>query len=241
MDFKGKALELYNEKHSKEYRRGDELAIQYASHKHYCNLLQDISISFNYKISVLDVGCGTGRYFHCLKNAKHLLGIDISLHMLKQAFNPVKKEDLDVENIELLCGDILDINISNQSFDFIYSIGVLGEYSPFNLYLCNKLFELIKPYGKLFINIVDIHSRIQRIWKERPNLKRRILNKAFPFLPSEIKKYLNNKLSSFYMRKKEIEKILIESNFAKYRISRYEHPTKSRWQGAHYDCLAFKE
>lgn len=240
MHFKDEMIDMYNEQHSKEYRNGDESAIQYGSRKHYCNLLQEISVSFDYKISVLDVGCGTGRYFHCLRNVKKLIGLDISFHMLKQALNPVKKKEIDVANLELLCGDIFNISISSQFFDFIYSIGVLGEYSPFNPYICNKLFDLLKPYGKLFITIVDINSRMQHLENELPNLKRRILAKTFPFLPSKIKKYFNRNLSSLYMTDKEIIDILKRSAFTKHEISKYKNPTGSGWQGTHYDCLAFK-
>jgi len=240
MDLKDKVRDLYNEQHSKEYRNSDESAIQYGSRKHYCNVLRKISISFDHRISVLDVGCGTGRYFHCIKNVKQLVGVDISPHMLKKANNPVKKEEIAIANIELLCGDIFDINISKQHFDFIYSIGVLGEYSPFNLYICNKLFDHLKPKGTLLVTIVDIYSRMQYFGNELPNLNRQILNKFFPFLPSKLKKILNRKLSSFYLTEKEIEEILKESAFTEYKISWYKHPIDSGWQGAHYDCLAFK-
>ncbi len=241
MDCEHEVRDFYDEKHSKTYRNEDELVIQYGSRVHYCDVLREISGSFGHEISVLDVGCGTGRYFHCLTSVKKLLGIDISSYMLEKARDPVKKEEIDVGDIELLCGDIFDTNISNRLFDFIYSTGVLGECSPFNLCICNKLFELLKPNGKLFFTVTDTHSRMQDLGDEQSNIGMRALRKFFPILPLISRRYVNRRLSSFYMTKEEIEEILKKSAFAKCEVERYEHPTGSGWQGAHYDCLAFKE
>ena len=42
-------------------------------------------------LRVLDLGCGTGRYFHCLNNISCLVGIDISPDMLEVAARVCRK------------------------------------------------------------------------------------------------------------------------------------------------------
>src|ERR1041385_9228822 len=72
------------------YREDDEVEVTTENHRHYCEMLREITTSFDRPISVLDVGCGTGRYFHCLKNVDLLIGLDISPEMLKAAESPVR-------------------------------------------------------------------------------------------------------------------------------------------------------
>jgi len=153
----------YDETGARYYRESEEKSIQYGSRKHYCGILKDLSASFERRISVLDVGCGTGRYFHCLQNVERLLGLDISQSMLDQAMNPVKKDEIRIGEISLSCADIFEVSLPPGSYDLIFSIGVLGEDAPFNLQLCNKLHSLLTRGGRLFITIADIHSRFQRL------------------------------------------------------------------------------
>jgi len=79
----------YDQEYSERYRESEKLGIHNEENKRMCRILKNISHSFGYKISVLDLGCGTGRYFHCLQNVERLTGIDISPHMLREALNPV--------------------------------------------------------------------------------------------------------------------------------------------------------
>jgi len=44
--------------------------------------------------------------FHCLKNTKKLVGVDVSPDMLAEAKEPIGKESLGSQEIELLLGDI---------------------------------------------------------------------------------------------------------------------------------------
>lgn len=222
---------LYNHLKAKKYRESDKKESE--DHKHRCNILLKISLSFGHKISILDLGCGTGRYFHCLKNTERLVGIDISSHMLEEAHNPVRKEEIKIDHIDLMCANIFGVVLPLQSFDFIYSIGVLGEHSPFNLHICNKLFDLLKPNGVLFFTIVDISSA---------SFKRRISDAIYPLLPSVLKKYFEKKISkrlkSFYMTYKKLKEIMESSQFIHYKITKYV--PISGWKGAHYEVYCQK-
>jgi ubiquinone/menaquinone biosynthesis C-methylase UbiE len=200
--------------------------------------VRELSNGFGKKINVLDIGCGTGRYFHCLRNVKRLVGIDISAPMLELARDPVKSKKLDIEDIELRCGDIYSLELPDQSFDLIYSIGVVGEYSPINNVLLDKFSRLLVPQGRLFFTVVDVYSRFQMPENKQASFMRRALRKLFPLLPPFAKKSLNRALSSFYMTDRELISLLRKSQFATFKASRFEHP--SGWQGTHLDCLAEK-
>jgi ubiquinone/menaquinone biosynthesis C-methylase UbiE len=223
---------------SVQYRAGDERAASHGSRQHYCEILRELSAGFGHKISVLDVGCGTGRYFHCLRKVRRLVGTDISPHMLEQARSPVNSNELDIEKVDLLCADAGSLEFADESFDFIYSIGVVGEYTPINSVLLDNLYRLLAPKGKLFFTAVDVHSRLPMPEGTEPSLTRRVLRKVFPVLPSFARKALNRALSSFYVTERELTRLQRGSQFATFSISRYEHP--SGWRGTHFDCLAEK-
>jgi SAM-dependent methyltransferase len=146
---------FHDQKRSRTYREDDESAVLTDRHQRLNNVLRDLSSSFGHDISVLDLGCGTGRYFHCVSNARRLTGIDISLHMLKEARNPVRREQITCKHIDLICGDISELAIAHESFDFIYSIGVFIRPSSFGPLMCDQLFNLVKPGGRIFITLAD--------------------------------------------------------------------------------------
>ena len=225
---------LYNRSCSKGYRESDNLVVTTEDHAHFRNLLQSLTTSFNQEISVLDIGCGTGRYFHCLSNTKNLVEIDISPFMLEDARNPVLNEEVTVKNIDLCCGNVFDIELPEHSFDFIYSIGVLGEYSPFDLFICNKVYNLLKEKGIFFFTVVDINSKAK-------TLKRKVAECICPVLPSFARKRLETRLHSFYMTLKELENIMNNSYFSEYKINRHVCGLPKLWSGAHYECIAQKK
>src|SRR5438067_12111093 len=85
-----------------QYRRDDEVEVLSENHKRLTHSLQQICRSFQYPITVLEAGCGTGRYFHCLANVQSLTGIDISEEMLAAAADPVLKDEITIGEIRLL-------------------------------------------------------------------------------------------------------------------------------------------
>ena len=162
-----------------------------------------------------------------------IIGIDISTYMLEQAANPIRKEDIKTTKIDLLCGNIFEIDLPMQSFDFIYSLGVLGERSPFDQFICNKLYNLLKPNGKLYFSVEDIAS------KKNKSLKRTIVKIMYPLLPTIFQKKFNERWKGFSMSHEELKGIMEHSDFVDYEISRHLS-TAPKWKGAHYLCLAKK-
>ncbi len=119
----------------------------------------------NGKTNVLELGCGTGRYFDFITNVEKLVGVDISDDMLKIASEKIKSMPELAAVTELIQSDI-DNYSTNEKFDFIYSIGTLGEYCGFTLPTFEKMLLLLKPSGFLFFTLVDAGSFVndEYIW-----------------------------------------------------------------------------
>jgi len=80
------------------------------------------------RLRILDLGCGAGRYFHCLQNVALLVGIDISPDMLLVADRVCRElATLTGTLCVMLEADLQSVQFTPNSFDFIYSIGVLGD------------------------------------------------------------------------------------------------------------------
>jgi len=147
---------FYSPSRVKEYPLGSPSSDQYAIYKenieHGCTRV-------NGKVTVLEIGCGTGRYFHFLKNIETLVGVDISELMLERAKGNLKNMPGLGDHSRLIQNSIEELEIDDK-FDFIYSIGTLGEYCLFNVSLLNKIVGLLKPGGFLFFTIVDSESYV---------------------------------------------------------------------------------
>ena len=226
---------LYNKSYSKGYRESDTQAITSETHEHNCNILRSIATSFDHKISVLDIGCGTGRYFYCLDNVKNLAGIDVSPFMIEEAKNPVLQEEITIENIELRCANISDAELPENSFDFVYSLGVLGEHSQFDLLICNRICSLLNETGIFYFTVVDINPSLQA-----KSTKRKIAEFIYPLFPSFMKKIIDKRWQTFYMAQQELEDIMSSSSFAEYSINRHIS-NAPKWTGAHFECIAHKK
>ena len=70
----------------------------------------------------MDLGCGTGRWIkHIAPKVNKIIAVDPSLKALKQAKMNLNK----YKNVEYLNSNVFDLNIKNNSLDFVYSLGVL--------------------------------------------------------------------------------------------------------------------
>jgi len=147
--------EYYPKKKADRYKETDFSEKNKKARKHRDKIIFDICNSFNKEIDVLDVGCGSGRYFHAVRNFRKLVGIDVNHFMLEYAENPALMDKSSLSKIYLIKGDIYHTDLGSELYDFIYSIGVLGEHSPFTRYICDKIFDAMKIGGKFFITIAD--------------------------------------------------------------------------------------
>lgn len=226
-----KTVSLYNKDYSENYRHFDEQFADMPDYKHFVPLLKQITASFNRPIKVMEVGCGTGRYFHALQNTEELTGIDISAHMLEMAKTPLKSNEVNIPLINLIEGSVFEHDFGKEKFDFIYSIGVLGEHAPFTKQICEKLYNLLNEDGILYFTVVDID--------DRKNFKRKLAETAYPLLPGAIKAILNKRWETNYMTFIQLDQMMSASRFDEYNIDVYR-AAGGGWVGAHLECTAQK-
>jgi SAM-dependent methyltransferase len=229
-----KTRRLYDETYAQVYRESDEAAIRTEDHEHIRRRLRSLTASFDHEVAVLDIGCGSGRHFHCLANCRSLVGIDVSPFMVAQAKRPVAQQDVSVRDIDLRCGNIFDIQLPAESFDVAYSLGVLGEHAPFDSYVCEKVHSLLWPGGVFLFTVVDASTK-----QQGKSLRRRVAEVAYPILPKATKAALTQRFRTYHLTRDELEGIMAGSAFRDYDIDR--HVSASRhWQGAHFICCARK-
>lgn len=229
---------MYEDHIARQYRKQDEAAIKTEDFLREKEILQTLCASLPRESVALDIGCGTGRYFHCLRGVSRLVGMDLSLSMLQLARQPVQAEQIASMKIDLLCADIHRIDFPENTFNLIYSFGTLGERTHFDSHLCAKFQAWLRPGGKIFFTVADIEYA-----GHRKTLKRRIAEALSVFLPREYKERLQqrwNRWLPLYLSWEQLENILKGSPFEDYSIER-RISQQPDWRGAHLECTAKKE
>ncbi len=220
-----------------KYRRDDEIEVQTETHRRLGRQLKTLCTSFPEPIVVLDAGCGTGRYFHCLENVRSLTGLDISEEMLAAASHPVEEEEIKVEELKLICDSIHRIAFPAESFDFIYSLGMFGYGCPLTLEVCDRFHEWLKPGGRLFVSVVDFAGL-----PLRARLRRRVRALIYPLLPPKLKTRLDKRQQRapfFGMTRRQLQEMLRRTQFEGFDVeSQVCH--SPLWSGCQLECTASK-
>lgn len=219
------------------YRQDDEIEVTTENHRRLATILKWLCRSLEGPITVLDAGCGTGRYFHCLENVERLIGLDICDEMLAAAQHPVCSRLVSADRIELARQNIFLANFAPASFDLIYSLGMFGNGCPVTADICDRFHTWLKPGGKLFFDAIDFsglpfHGRLR--------IRTRAL--IYPWLPSRWRARLDERARStpFYsFTKTELHQVMRKTCFGNASITsvRCESPL---WNGRHLECLATK-
>ncbi|MBE2255796.1 MAG: class I SAM-dependent methyltransferase [Ignavibacteria bacterium] len=112
----------------------------------------DINLIKNKKI--LDQGCGGGRYTVALKllGAKECYGVDYSEEGIADANHKMKV--LNLENIKFIKNDVLSLEFDDNSFDFVFSNGVLHHTSNWQKGI-SELMRVLKPGGSGFLYLIE--------------------------------------------------------------------------------------
>ena len=227
-----RAQEQHNLLTAQGYREHDEHGVkeQWPTHTDLAAFVTDASASFNHAIAALDLGCGTGRYFHCLKNLKSLTGIDASSEMLLQAEHPVEEATISVKP-SLICADLTEVQFPDASFDLVYSIGVLGEFMPFDRYFCEKIARIVKPGGKFAFTVMDKKSPTKTSWQ------RRLVTLCLPIFPRPLERRVRTRMRLLGLSEMELHSILTPA-FARATINQRRSCTSG---SLHWTCIAEKK
>lgn len=133
---------------------------------------------------VMDLGCGSGRWAkHIAPRVKKLVAVDPSIKALNTAKINLKK----FTNVEFLLGDISTVNIKDNSFDFIYSLGVL-HHIPDTTQAIKDIYDKLKPDSPFLVYLYySLDNRpmwFKLIWRSTNLL--RIIISNLPFLLKKI-------------------------------------------------------
>jgi len=219
------------------YRKDDEIEVTTPHHQRLRKVLGEMTASFERPISVLEAGCGTGRYFHCLRNVERLVGLDISPEMLEAARHPVRASEVMVNEIDLICGNVFTAPIEPESFDFIYSLGMFGFGCPVTPEICSRFHEWLKPGGKLFFNVIDRGG-----WPLPMRIRGTLRNWAYAVVPNGVRQRMDeraNHMPLSDMTQRELDAILRRTPFQKYKLQS-ERCLSPLWNGSHLEVLAEK-
>ncbi len=123
---------------------------------------------------VLDAGCGAGRYMDLVARAgAQVVGIDLSLAV------EVARENLgNFPNCHFVQADLLHRPFPPQTFDFIYSIGVL-HHTPNTRESFARLVPMLRPGGEIAIWVYPL----------------RRLTETFRYFPDRVNAVLANDVS----------------------------------------------
>jgi len=121
---------------------------------------------------VLDVGCGMGRFADVATRwGAHVVGVDLSLAA------EVAARNLADRNATIFQADVFQLPFAPESFDFIYSIGVL-HHTPD----CERAFKmlpgLLKPGGRIAIWLYSGYNN----WYKMSDLYRKVTRRMPPKL-----------------------------------------------------------
>lgn len=134
------------------------LGEEWSDPKSFDQVMQDMIVPHCREKTVLEIGIGGGRVASKVaSSAKALVGVDISLQMLKKC-----KENLSAhQNIEFLhqTGENLPITLKDRQFDFIYCFDVLVHC---DIHTINRVLrqarQILAPNGMLMISVANLCS-----------------------------------------------------------------------------------
>lgn len=221
-----------------KYRLDDEIEAQSENHHRLGGNLRRICRSFPHPVRVLELGCGTGRYFHWLDNTALLVGTDLSPEMLRHAEHPVHAADLTAREIRLVHGNLYEISFEQGSFDFIYSLGVFGYGAAMTSDLCVKIARWLAPGGRLYFDALE-RSDSGRLDKMKQSLKSTVLSLLPESLRQRIKERNKHAVPVFNHTREDIERLMATAGFGDFIISSNTCHSPL-WSGLHVECSAQK-
>jgi SAM-dependent methyltransferase len=153
-----KASALYDAGYARRYREHDDEFLASEPCRRFADWLRQVCAAFPPPIDVLDLGCGTGRYFWALTGVRELVGIDASPAMLAEARHPFNGDRITAERVTLIEGDLFGHDFAPGRFDFVYSIGVLAEHVPLDEAVVAHVARWLKAGGRFAFSTVHPDS-----------------------------------------------------------------------------------
>ena len=194
------ALSTYTRTYAKSYRSSDDTYYSSSHDTGKFAFVQKVSSSYHAP-AVLDMGCGTGRYFHCYNNAQSVVGFDLSRPMLLEAKNPVGG----IRNsITLINSSLTEIEFRRSSFDVVICMGMFGGISPLEESIVCKVSGWLKPGGCFCFDVIErwLVAPTPGTWRSR------VADKMRPYLFGPAKAYIDARLMQFTVSRSNLHSFL---------------------------------
>jgi SAM-dependent methyltransferase len=153
-----KAADLYHAEYARRYREHDDELANVDAYARFCAWLGEVCDRFDREIDVLDLGCGTGRYFRSVRHVRTLVGIDASAAMLAEARAPLAADQISARTVRLVHGDIASHPFDPETFDLAYAVGVLAEHMPLDDRIVANVWRWLRPGGRFAFTTVHPES-----------------------------------------------------------------------------------
>ena len=172
-------------------------------------------LEINEKTKILDVGSGMGGPARYLadKTGAEITAIELQSDQNNLAKDLTKKCGLS-NKVSHICGDILDYDFKNQTFDAVVSWLTLYHIANHEI-LLKKLFDLLNPNG--FFYTEDITSRINLSNADLKAIKKEIYGIHLPYFD----KYISNLEQNGYKLIFSEDMSSSWTDFTKERIKKY--------------------
>jgi 2-polyprenyl-3-methyl-5-hydroxy-6-metoxy-1,4-benzoquinol methylase len=151
-----KVVEFYKDKPFPNYNDNDnKITILSKGDQSYLKNLKKL-VGYNKKI--LEVGCGTGQYSNYFA-----IGTNNMIYALDPAYNSIKlaknfSDKNNIKNIKYINGSVFDDIFEKETFDLVFSSGVLHHTKDTYLGF-KKCTELVKKNGYLLVGLYNLYSR----------------------------------------------------------------------------------
>jgi 2-polyprenyl-3-methyl-5-hydroxy-6-metoxy-1,4-benzoquinol methylase len=106
---------------------------------------------------VLDAGCGTGRWTHAVAS---LGAKTVAVDLTEEGAEITRQATERMANVAVLQANILNLPLPEESFDFVFSWGVLHHTANTREAL-GRLVPLVRKGGQLFIMVYERHNPIK--------------------------------------------------------------------------------
>jgi ubiquinone/menaquinone biosynthesis C-methylase UbiE len=223
---------------AKQYRQDDAIEARSENHHRLGGNLRRICRSFTRPIRVLEMGCGTGRYFHWLEQTELLVGTDLSAEMLNHARHPVHAEEVTAKEIRLMQANLYELSFEPESFDFIYSLGVFGYGAALTPELLLRVHGWLTPGGRLYFDAIE-----KREMGRKHQMKQAVKTAVVPLMPASVKQRLAEREAAavpvFNHTRAEVERAMEAAGFVDFALSSNTCHSPL-WTGMHLECCARK-
>lgn len=221
-----RARSLYTVEYARVYREHDEILRDDPVVVRLGGLLRETCRGLaRERLVVLDLGCGTGRYFGWLEGVEALVGVDAAPAMLAQARQRLVEHPDARTRVHLIEGDLLAVDFREAVFHLVYSIGVLAEHAPLTVWLIQRIHRWLRPGGKFLFTAV--HPLSPSI---RSSLARRVAGGVVPYTFGAARTWLTRRLCAggLYADEAFLRESLARAGFQVEQIGRFSFG--ERWQ-----------